>query len=322
KGITEPFCNQKRNELINSIKLGTDAPIKYKKATGVLFDVIAIKYFDDLQVHSTPHTIRDVTSKYNKHIKEPLGSLIVDRIKIEDLEKFQKSKIGILADKTINQLVELFSTIFNFGLRKDMCKTVNPAIKLKKFKIDNARERYLEKDEIKELFELLKDNELLTLFTKLSLSTGARLETVLSIQKKDIDLPISTVTLQDFKNKDTYKGFLSDDVLAIIKKKIKNYKANDYIVSLDGTKITSRQIQSRLKPKIDKLFNDELDTRDRKNRIVIHSLRHTFASHLAINGTPIFTIQKLMNHKDIKQTMRYAKLAPDSGKEFVNELYK
>jgi site-specific recombinase XerD len=67
-------------------------------------------------------------------------------------------------------------------------------------------------------------------------------------------------------------------------------------------------------------INDGLETSDRKNRVVIHTLRHTFASHLAINGTPIFTIQKLMNHKDIKMTMRYAKLAPDSGRESVNNL--
>ena len=58
--------------------------------------------------------------------------------------------------------------------------------------------------------------------------------------------------------------------------------------------------------------------KDAKNRTVIH----TFASHLAINGTPIFTIQKLLNHSDIKMTMRYAKLAPDSGKMAIEELYK
>ncbi|WP_415408347.1 tyrosine-type recombinase/integrase [Sulfurovum sp. CS9] len=73
---------------------------------------------------------------------------------------------------------------------------------------------------------------------------------------------------------------------------------------------------------LNRLFNEGLDTSDRKNRVVIHTLRHTFTSHLAINGTPIFTIQKLMNHKDIKMTMRYAKLAPDSGMKMVKGLYK
>ena len=135
-------------------------------------------------------------------------------------------------------------------------------------------------------------------------------------------MSINSITLYDFKNKDTYKGFLTDEIKTLIEPKLKSLKANDYIVSLDGSKITSRQIQSRLKPKIDALYNKELDTADRKNRVVIHTLRHTFASHLAIQGTPIFTIQKLMNHKDIKQTMKYAKLMPDSGRSDVENLYK
>ena len=55
-------------------------------------------------------------------------------------------------------------------------------------------------------------------------------------------------------------------------------------------------------------------------KVVVHTLRHTFASHLAINGTPIFTIQKLMNHSDINMTLRYAKLAPESGRDSILNL--
>ncbi len=88
------------------------------------------------------------------------------------------------------------------------------------------------------------------------------------------------------------------------------------------TGVFYKQIVNEKNNEIDRMFNNELEADDRKNRVVIHSLRHTFASHLAINGTPIFTIKELMNHKDIEQTMRYAKLSPDSGKEFVSALYK
>ena len=56
---------------------------------------------------------------------------------------------------------------------------------------------------------------------------------------------------------------------------------------------------------------------DFANRVVIHTLRHTFASHLAIKGTPILTIKKLMNHSDINHTLRYAKLGSNSGKDMV-----
>lgn len=73
---------------------------------------------------------------------------------------------------------------------------------------------------------------------------------------------------------------------------------------------------------MDELFNQGLSTRDAKNRVLVHTLRHTFASHLAINGTPIYTIQKLMNHNDVNMTLRHAKLAPDSGRDFVENLYR
>jgi site-specific recombinase XerD len=94
------------------------------------------------------------------------------------------------------------------------------------------------------------------------------------------------------------------------------------LVDVSGDKMEYRikNIQRALKPVLDKLFNTHLGERDTKNRVVIHTLRHTFASQLAIHNTPIFTIQKLLNHKDIKQTLRYAKLAEDSGIEFLNSL--
>ena len=100
-------------------------------------------------------------------------------------------------------------------------------------------------------------------------------------------------------------------------------KSNDYIL-LYNTESRNLQtyISKKLLPILNQLFNLELLKNDIQNRAVIHTLRHTFASHLAINGTPIFTIQKLMNHRDINMTLRYAKLAPESGREFVNELYK
>ncbi len=322
-GIRIAFCKQKRNEILNSIRLGEDITIKHKKKQkGILFSEVANMYFEDIKIYSAKNTLIEIESKYKNHLLPFFQNREIEYIKSEELEKIQKEKIKNLSPKSVNQIIELFGAIFNYGLKKDLYKNINPTIKIKKFKIDNSRERYLTLEEIKELYEYLESNKLLTLFVKTALTTGGRLETILSIQKKDIDLATGTINLKDLKNKDTYKGFLSDEICEILKPIIQDFKANDYIVSIDKTKMTSRQIQSRLKPILDRLFNAELDTKDRKNRVVIHTLRHTFASHLAINGTPIFTIQKLMNHKDIKQTMRYAKLSPDSGKDFVNGLYK
>jgi site-specific recombinase XerD len=54
--------------------------------------------------------------------------------------------------------------------------------------------------------------------------------------------------------------------------------------------------------------------------VSLHTLRHTFASHLVMNGTDIYTVQKLLGHSSIKTTEIYAHLAPDFLKAAVERL--
>ncbi|HIH8969136.1 TPA: tyrosine-type recombinase/integrase, partial [Serratia marcescens] len=42
-----------------------------------------------------------------------------------------------------------------------------------------------------------------------------------------------------------------------------------------------------------------------------HSLRHTFATHFMMNGGNIITLQRILGHARIEQTMSYAHFAPD-----------
>ena len=322
-GIRINYCKQQRNAIINKIMIGEETPLEKRKKQLISVDSIADKYFDGLKFHSSDITIKDIKSVYNNHLKDFVGSDDILSLQLDDLEKIQQMKIKKYAPQTVNQIIDLLSTIFNFGLKKQLYKGSNPSFGIKPFKVDNQRERYLSSDDIKDLYAKIKDNPMLNLFTRLALTTGSRLDGILNLQKKDIDLQNNSVTLYDLKNKETYKGFLSKDVKDILTDIFPKLTANSFIVSLDDSKtqLSKRQVQCRLKPILDDLFNKELEINDRKHRVVIHSLRHTFASHLAINGTPIFTVQKLMNHKDIKMTMRYAKLAPDSGLDQVQSLY-
>jgi len=214
--------------------------------------------------------------------------------------------------------LQLIGTIYNYNIKYHDLNVINPVVKVKRLKIDNNRERFLTKDEIKKLYDVVKQDDELYLFVKLSLTTGGRLMTISEIKVKDIDFKNKIINLKDFKNNSTYAGYLTDEVIKLLTKQIKNKKLNKNDKIFKYQKGT---IGNRMREILDDLFNKELDKNDRKNRVVVHTLRHTFASHLAINGTPIYTIQKLMNHSDIKMTMRYAKLAPDSGKEAVLNLY-
>jgi len=66
-------------------------------------------------------------------------------------------------------------------------------------------------------------------------------------------------------------------------------------------------------------LNDGVD--DPRQRVVFHTLRHTFASWLAMSGTDIYTIKELMRHKTLTMTMRYAHLIPDAKRRAVFDLH-
>jgi integrase len=161
----------------------------------------------------------------------------------------------------------------------------------------------------------------------LSLSTGGRLETIRAIKVKDINLKAGTIHLTDYKaktsgkGKASYTGYISDQLQPLLKEAIQGKLPNDYVLQYPGGgQVGMDYVQTRLQNIFNRLFNQELETDDAKNRAVVHTLRHTFASLLAIAGTPIYTIQRLMNHADIKMTLRYAKLSPDNGKEAINKI--
>ncbi|MCG3700450.1 tyrosine-type recombinase/integrase [Aliarcobacter butzleri] len=318
EGFRENYCNQLRNEIITKQRIGEEPPAatRNKKKKILSIETISENYFSEKKEGGYKGTDE---SNYKNYILPYFKTLDFENISKNDIQIFSNQlkktksliKKELISDKTINNILNFLKTLIKYAFKNDYIKNdFSKYIQL--LEIDNARERFLTKNEIKLLFDYSKDDETLYLLFKLALNTGARLATLLNIHKKDIDFTHDLLTLKDFKNNSTYKAFLTDDLKALLDKRVNSLKPND--------KLFISNPERRLRAKLDELFNKDIDDNDRKNKIVFHSLRHTFASHLAINGTPIFTIQKLMNHKDIRMTLRYAKLSPDSGREAVINL--
>lgn len=333
EGIRESYCSAKRNEIMNITKLGEQPDIikNKSKKKAITLDEIFLQY-KALKATESKDIIK-TEQKYKSNIYKVFGDMDINEISTDKIVAFRKSLIDKgRAGSTINSHISFIGTLFNFAIEEGLYDKVNPikSKKLKAIKIDNARERYLNLKEVKTLYKAIDKEETftnaikeeLTIFVKLSLITGGRLETILNVQKKDIKLEDGTITLKDYKTNKTYQGFLSDELITYLNGYLKGLTTNSYVVGGQITKKPTRTLTRHLKKILDDNFNVGLDTKDTKNRAVIHTLRHTFASHLAINGVPIFNIKELMNHSDINMTMRYAKLAPDSGKDVVKGLYK
>ena len=316
-GITEPYCNQKRMEYITLSKNGELPPAVEKKRRKKIttLDDLASLYFEDKKLRNRSN--KQSKGRYENIISPLIGYKNVEKITKADIEHIQKKLIDKgRAPKTVNWFIQLINAIFNNAIKKEIFKLDNPCKSIEHFKCDNSRERFLTKDEVKALLDAVKDDKELWLFAKLSLTTGGRLETILHITKKDIDFQNQIITLKDLKNNSSYKGFFNDELAAELKKQTLSLGVNDTVIQA-----SNRTISRKMKKILDRLFNQGLAVNDAKNRTVIHTLRHTFASHLAMKGIPILNIQKLLNHKDITQTLRYAKLAPDAGKEAVRGLF-
>lgn len=87
--------------------------------------------------------------------------------------------------KTINSITSVLSAVLKFS-SKEYGVENNVMEDHKKLKVDNARERFLSKEEVVKLREALSAYPEHLLFVFLSLSTGVRLMSVLGICKKDV----------------------------------------------------------------------------------------------------------------------------------------
>ncbi len=59
--------------------------------------------------------------------------------------------------------------------------------------------------------------------------------------------------------------------------------------------------------------------KDRRMKVVFHTLRHTYASWMVQSGVDLYKVKELLGHSTISQTERYAHLSKDSLREAVKE---
>ena len=319
EGINENTCIQKYNSTVMNIRHGEDLSIK-KSIKLLKFDTLAMKYFCDKELHNKSNESSKLI--YIKHIKPFIGPHSINKLSDSSLLDLQKiyHKYGYSAASS-NRTITLVKTILNHAIKSNMITTHNckngPLIKC-----NNARDRILSKSEVHNLYDLLKDEKIGTLmFAYLSLSTGARAESILSIQMKHINFDNKTILLYDFKREINYMGILSNDVLYLLNIHFSASKANIYLTSNKKKKLSYSAMYVRFK-KILKPFNEGILKRDRKNKAVMHTFRHTFGSHLTMEGENSIVVQGLMNHADEKMTKRYTHLHENTGAKKVNSMYQ
>ena len=209
-----------------------------------------------------------------------------------------------------------------------MVAKVNPAYKVfTKSEFNNKRERWLILEEIHLLLGAIKTSdskvkEAGEFYTRIILSTGIRSGSCLILQKKHFNIQKRTLQAYDAKNKEFYTSYLSDKLLKddYLHNMLDNLNSEDFVLRYRDKPLQIKTLHRFTFPIYKKLFNQEVDASDEKNKVCNHTLRHTFATH-AVMHNDIFLVQKLLNHKDINQTLRYAKADEEKKAEAVAKMF-
>jgi len=129
-------------------------------------------------------------------------------------------------------------------------------------------------------------------------SAGLRISELLNLRIKDIDSKRMQIRVVQAKGKKDRYTLLGDKTLEILRKYVLEYKPKEWLFEgMNGDNYSKKAVQKFLKNAVEKVGI--------KKRVTIHTLRHSFATHLLEAGTDIRYIQSLLGHSSGKTTEIY-----------------
>ncbi len=257
--------------------------------------------------------------RYFKHLKNNLGDFPLKDIDTFLLEQLKEKLSQNLAPATVKHCIVLIRQAFNKTILWQKFTGRNPTKGVTIPKLDNERFRFLSIDEANSLLSILKQKApTIHDMAFVSLYSGLRFGEVANLTINDIDFTSNIIYIRGGKTGSRH-AFMTAEVADLFKRRCQNQADfnSPIFANTVGTKMT--RVPAIFKQCVEELGLNKNATCD-KDKIVFHSLRHTFASWLAQRGVPLFTIQVLMGHKTIKMTERYAHLCTDHKKVAINTL--
>jgi site-specific recombinase XerD len=132
----------------------------------------------------------------------------------------------------------------------------------------------------------------------LTYSSGLRISELLNLKLTDIDSQRKQIKIEQGKGKKDRFTILSEKVLPLLRDYYTQYKPAYYLFeSPDGKQYSTTSIHI--------ILSDAVKKAGIKKRVTMHTLRHSFATHLLEQGTDLRYIQSLLGHESTKTTQIY-----------------
>lgn len=221
--------------------------------------------------------------------------------------------------QTRNQRLTCLKSFYKYvqSNEPDLFDTCSLILSIKNKKVPNKIIPYFSENEIKIMINYLNDIKDLKKLTMVCVlyETGARVSEFINIKLSDLDLSeSSSITLYGKGNK-TRIVPISQELVKLINRHLKDDYINygeDYLFYSNYKKKFSRSSINKIISKLIKKLNNKYPSNFNKN-YTPHSFRHTKATHLYNNGTPLLYIKEFLGHSTITSTEIYA--TPDTKKQ-------
>lgn len=311
-------------------------------------------YLPQAEHDKKPDTWKTEERLFRHWISPVVGTLPFDQISIEHLNQIKRNMASgkrgpalnhsrdkqkksqekrnparPMSPKSINYAISLIRQIWNLAC------AVKPPLALgawpgsvkafKKPKFDNQRKRFLSKNEAATLLAALHEKSKdLHDMALLSLHCGLRASEIFNLTWDKVHLAKGELLLVDTKNGESRISYLTDQTKEMLRQRSFSCQHQRYVfvtkTNRKGHPVsTYTQVPVTFSRTVKELgLNDGvIDPRD---KIVFHSLRHTFASWLVENGASLPIVRDLMGHKNLIMTSRYSHVSAEAQKNAVNAL--
>jgi integrase len=240
-------------------------------------------------------TLKDGELRYSKlkHLIKFYGDPVARHFTSEDYLRGRTKRMaeGATAN-TANHDLTYLKAVFNKLISLGQYQYPNPLKNIQKLKFDEKEVSYLELSQITALLDACQHDEDLTLITEVGLSTGCRWGEVEPLRVKQVRA--SRIVFSKTKTTNARTVPIAKELEARLLSNIT--PAGRVFRHVDDKKFQRALIKAGI----------ELPKGQRT-----HVLRHTFAVHFMLNRGNILDLQKILGHKTLQMTLRYAGYHPD-----------
>ncbi len=248
-------------------------------------------------LHAKRYSEKTIAS-YMKHVHtffQFLNNTKPEDVNIKDIYRYVNDSIiernlsESYQNQAINAIKGFYKTIYNKNFKIEEIQRPKKSKKLP---------TVLSKEEIRKLFDRIKNLKHRTILM-LIYSGGLRISEVVNLKLTDIDKNRKIIHIMGAKGKKDRIVGLSDKILHNLREYYKVYRPTVYLFesTQEGNKYSTRSIQN--------FFNKAKRDAGINENATVHTLRHSYATHLLEAGVDLRIIQELLGHKSSKTTEIY-----------------